>query len=201
MPPDVDDHVDRPCNQSDDDAESTTPSNDSIHNLSDQNYQCFARKGLHFIHVNARSVVNKLTELSVLAHKTKASIIAVSETWLDSTITDSEAKVEGYNLVRKDRDRHGGGVCLYIRENLSFNPRLDLQRQDVEAVFVDIMLPKTKPITVGAMYRPPKQSNFLELYQETLSQIDLSNELYILGDFNICVKIKNSTLFGKYRYV
>ncbi len=35
-------------------------------------------------------------------------------------ISDSELRINGYTLVRRDRDRHGGGVMLYIRDNLSF---------------------------------------------------------------------------------
>ncbi len=35
-------------------------------------------------------------------------------------ISDSELRINGYNLVRWDRNRHGGGVMLYIRNTLSF---------------------------------------------------------------------------------
>ena len=50
--------------------------------------QCFASKGLHFIHVKARSLLPKIPELSIIAQKTKASIISITESWLDSSITD-----------------------------------------------------------------------------------------------------------------
>ena len=43
-------------------------------------------------------------------------------------------------------------------------------------MFFEILLPKTKPITVEILYRPPNQNNFLQ---------NLKKELYILGDFNI----------------
>ena len=55
----------------------TTPSN--IEDIESDEFNCFLRKGLHFIHLNARSVLPKL-ELIVLASKTKAAVIGVSET-------------------------------------------------------------------------------------------------------------------------
>ena len=35
--------------------------------------------------------------------------------------------MHGYVVVRKDRNRHGGGVCLYVNCNIAFNPRIDLK--------------------------------------------------------------------------
>ena len=45
--------------------------------------QFFMRKGLHIIHLNVRSLRNKVTEVRLLAQDMRASIIALSETWLD----------------------------------------------------------------------------------------------------------------------
>ena len=76
---------------------------------------------MHFIHLNARSLLPKISELRYLANKQKtAAIISVTETWLDSSVTNSEIKIEGYNIVRRDINRHGGGVCTYIHERYAF---------------------------------------------------------------------------------
>ena len=66
---------------------------------SDEHYQCFSKKGMHFIHLNARSLLPKISELRYLANKTTAAIISVTETWLDSSVTNSEIKIEGYKFV------------------------------------------------------------------------------------------------------
>ena len=49
------------------------------------------------------------------------------------------------------------------------------------------MLPKTKPILVGVVYRPPDKSDFLEQFPDAIiNSINLDNQVvYILGDFNI----------------
>ena len=69
---------------------------------------------------------------------------------------------------------------------------------EIESVFFDILLPNSKPITVGTIYRPPNQSNFLEVLNENMNKIDsTSNEIYILGDFNINFSLNDSYIFSK----
>ena len=157
----------------------------------------FHRKGMSFIHLNVRSLLPKIAELSLILNQTKASILAVSETHLDSSIGDSEVNVKGYTLVRRDRDRNGGGVCLFIRDTISFNVRQDLGEVEFEAVFVDVFFPKSRPILVGVCYRPPSDGNFLDRLNDIFERLNLRDEAYILGDFNICVD-KQSSLARKY---
>ena len=45
-------------------------------------------------------------------------LIAITETWWDNS-RDWNAVMDGYTLFRKDRPtRGGGGVALYVREQL-----------------------------------------------------------------------------------
>lgn len=71
-------------------------------------------KGMHFVHLNAWSLLPKMAELRMIVSKSKASVIAVSKTWIDNSVTNSEISIEGYHILRKDRNRSGGGVCVYI---------------------------------------------------------------------------------------
>ena len=43
-------------------------------------FDCLHRKGLHCIHLNARSLLPKLSELRCLAMKTKVAVIGITET-------------------------------------------------------------------------------------------------------------------------
>ena len=64
---------------------------------------------------------------------------------------------------------------------------------EIESVFFEILLPNSKPITVGTIYRPPNQSNFLEVLNKNMNKFDsISNETYILGDFNINLLLNDS---------
>ena len=139
----------------------------------------------------------KLSELKLLAVRTKATIIALSETWLDDSVTDAEICIEGYSVLRRDRNRHGGGVCLYIKNEIAFNPRSDLNSDQIETVWVDLLLPKSKPITVGSCYRPPDDNNFLSNLEVIISQVKSDCELILLGDLNIDYLRKTGPLFSK----
>ena len=116
-------------------------------------------------------------------------MIALTETWLDDSVNDSELIINNYCLIRADRNRQGGGVCLFIRENLTFNRRLDIITDSIETLWVEILQPKTIPILVGVAYRPPSQSDFYDIFEQTCHQINTNkHEIIILGDFNADVK-------------
>ena len=85
----------------------------------DNEFERFHTKGLHFLHINTRSLLPKLDELRHIAIKSKASVIGITETWLDDSLPDSEVEIPGYSLQRQDRNRNGGGVCVYINSNIS----------------------------------------------------------------------------------
>ena len=83
-------------------------------------------------------------------------------------------------------------VSLAILEVISVTYKNFLPKE-IENIFVEILLPKTKPLIVGIIYRPPNQSNFLEIISANFDKIDTDmKESYILVDFNIN-KYQNST--------
>ena len=56
----------------------------------------------------------------------------------------------------------------------------------IENVFFEIHLSKTKLITVGIVYQPPNQTNFIRTLNENFAKLDTANkETYVLGNFNI----------------
>ena len=144
------------------------------------------KKGLHFLHININSLLPKIDELKFIANKTKAAIVGITESKLDHTVPDLEVNLPWFGILRYDRNRNGGdGVACYIRKNLCFNSR-PLNCKEIENIIFDILLPKSKPITIGVFYRPPNQANFMELIVKSFSLLNLKdNEIYLLGDFNI----------------
>ena len=44
----------------------------------------------------------------------------IVESWLSGDISDDEITflISGYSFVRLDRNRHGGGILIYIRSSL-----------------------------------------------------------------------------------
>ena len=75
--------------------------------------ECPKKRGMHFIHININSLLPKIIEVCYIANITNVSIIGISETNLDETIWSSELEVNGYDLVKLNRSRRGGGVAFY----------------------------------------------------------------------------------------
>ena len=76
--------------------------------------------------------------------------------------------------------------CFEVHIPVSFNVRSDFSNE-IENIFLDIFLPKTRPILIGILYRPPDQSGFLYKLSSAISKTSCFNnqEVYILGDLNI----------------
>ena len=100
-------------------------------------------KSLNFIYSNIRSLRNKFCEIESLIKTEHPDIIGLTETWLkcDNVDLKSEYHIDGYTLINKDRkDRKGGGVLLYIKNNLKpvqlkYDPNNNI---NLETVWVEI---------------------------------------------------------------
>ena len=126
-------------------------------------------KRMHFIHVNARGLLPKLDEIGHLATTSKAAVIAVLETWPDNiqysifTILDGEVGLTGY-YDRRDRNRHGGGVCLFKKSDITFNPRHDPQVDGLESAWIEVILLKPSPsLWVSVTTHLNKQTSTISL--------------------------------------
>ena len=97
--------------------------------------------------------------------------------------------IPGFEIVRKDRKingRNGGGVCTYVRTNLNYRIRNDLNNDLLECLFFEISNPRSTPFLVGTWYRPPSSPpNLFSEFENVIAKIDAENkELYLLGDIN-----------------
>lgn len=154
-------------------------------------------KCLSAIHCNINSLYahnsdHKLGELESLVDATKTDIIALTETWLDSTIPNQMLSIGGFlPPIRKDRNRHGGGVLIYCADHLPVIPRLDLSQPDQESLWIEIKPKQNEKLLIGVYYRPPNQTAadrdlFLLNLNQTLLTVFEENPktVLIMGDFN-----------------
>ena len=75
-------------------------------------------KGLHFLHLNINSILPKLHELKTIVGNTKAAIIAITKCKVYNTISNSEVEIPGYCILRCYRNKNGGAVACYVRQDL-----------------------------------------------------------------------------------
>ena len=119
-------------------------------------------------------------------HDKPFDILTLNETRLDDSIPNSEIKISGYDIVRRDRNRNGGGVAMYIRSCITFTNRNDLVPESLEQICVEINKPKSKPFLVSSWYRPPNSKiEIFNFFEELLKLVDIEDkELITTGDLN-----------------
>ena len=114
------------------------------------------------MHLNIRSVQKNIgtleSYLATLNHK--FTIVGISESWLKDHNADRYG-LSGYNAIHKYRStRAGGGVSIFIQDDIEFFCRDDLcyQNDTIETVFIEIdkdNVGKEKNVIIGVIYRPP----------------------------------------------
>ena len=113
-------------------------------------------------------------------------ILGITETHLSSLINYREIQI-----VRNDRSKGAGGsVCAYIRNDLSWHRRPDLENDKIEAIWTEISISKSKPISICFVYRPPDTSKYLikdfdDVFSNMMSTSRIENkEIILAGDLN-----------------
>ena len=143
---------------------------------------------LKCFYTNARSIVNKRNELELYIMEERPDIIAITETWAVESIEDSELKIEGYTMIRRDRilgeKTRGGGVLLYIIESVDVIVRDDIVNSNIlECAWCEIVMGGEKSL-IGVCYRSPDSTKEQDeaLYQ-MIGSVDRESVL-LMGDFN-----------------
>ena len=136
-------------------------------------------KNLKIGHMNINSVAGfKFFELKSL----------ISECKVDHSFPDSHFYIKGFRLYRKDRDRFGGGVFIYVRRGLIVTRIHDLERHEVESIFLCVQTSrKAKKILVIGMYRPPgllKARWEHEINNILLRSTQRYESIMLIGDLN-----------------
>ena len=150
---------------------------------------------LNLGHINARSLNSddKFDEICSIAHDVNLDILAISETWLNDSISSDTLNIQGFApIIRLDRQdgRRAGSVALFLSSNIACKRRLDLENWDFEMLFVEFKISNTK-FVCGVCYRPPNYSVETDLallnhLQNCLDKIYLQPNTFVvlLGDFN-----------------
>ncbi|MCG8113681.1 MAG: reverse transcriptase domain-containing protein [Candidatus Thiodiazotropha taylori] len=142
---------------------------------------------MSFVQYNVQSIRNRLDILE--ADLFEFDILAFSETWLDQSVDTEDLLLQSFNKPeRKDRfgDNHGG-VMLYVKENIFYKRRVDLEVRGVENIWIEVSNNK-KQILFGLFYRPPNaNANYFNDIEDSIAlAVDTNiSDIIITGDFNL----------------
>lgn len=158
------------------------------------NRETHNKKVFSLCHINIRSMPRNHNKLdiffSLLNHK--FDIVAMSETWFTGENVDSY-KIDGYtHEYRIRQNKRGGGVSLFIRDNLNYRVRDDLGVICAahETLWIEIESEKAEErnTIVGVVYRIPDNDcdDFNNYMTATIDKIKKEGKkAFYLGDFNI----------------
>ena len=141
--------------------------------------------------------MSKIDELRDITNYIKPAILGITESKLDSSVTNAEVNINDYSIVRNDRNKMCGGVACYIRNDLCFNIK-NIFSNSIKHFFFEILIPKVKSIVIGIIYRPPNENDFLNIFSNEFHQIDSKTSLmkFIFSQTLISTyfKMENSSL-------
>ena len=70
--------------------------------------------------LNIRDLNKHIDELRLFIRDKGIHVLSINETKLGEGFPDHLVSMDGFEIVRKDRDKLGGGVALYICDSVNF---------------------------------------------------------------------------------
>ena len=141
--------------------------------------------------LNINSLANKFYFLREVINN-HLDVLVIVETKLDKSFPTKQFLIPGYNKpYRLDRNRNGGGVMIYVKENV---PSKQIKKHNfvkkIEGLFVEINLRKTKLLLLGTYHSTHPEYGLSD--EDYFEQISLALDVYsnyekilLAGDFNI----------------
>ena len=141
--------------------------------------------------LNINSLSSKFDQLHVIIGD-YLDILIIQETKLDSSFPEGQFMINGYTKpYRLDRDHYGGGVMIYIREDI---PSKELKKhnftKNIEGLFIEVNLRKTKFILFGTYHSPNPiygigNDDYFEQVSLALDMYSSYEKFLLAGNFNV----------------
>ena len=149
---------------------------------------------LSIMHMNIQSILPKLDLIK--CESLAYDVLVFTESWLKPEIKNDDLLIDNFlPPFRVDRcNRPGGGVIIYVRDTLTCKRRTDLELQNLEAVWIEIVV-KTKKILIGGFYRAPNSNaDYFTLLDESIDRAHNTNipDIVVTGDFNFNMHSNNN---------
>ena len=122
----------------------------------------------------------------------KTDILLLSETKIDDSFPNSQFFAEGFKMYHKDRIKTGGGLLLYVNENLPGKIINSYKfKKNFEIIVFEFSVSNKKWLLLGN-YRPPSQ-NDLSFISELNLALNYFSPIYfvLLSDFNLSTENPN----------
>ena len=139
---------------------------------------------LSILHSNIRSIRNKLDFIKDFFFD--FNILCFTETHLDPNVLTESIMFEHFDSpYRKDRTNHGGGVLVYLSNDLFHKRKPELEVFCDESIWVEIKA-RNESVLLGVFYSPrTSDANFLYGLNRNIEKaLEISTNVIVLGDLN-----------------
>ena len=153
-------------------------------------------------HQNIRGLFNKIPDIQIILYEFDLHVLTLSETHINSNNyndEDSLYDIPGYDFIKKKRIKGPDGrVGIFISNTLKWQRRYNLERDELESMWIEIFPHNAKSFLLFIIYQPPDGSkylfkNFNTLLNDTLNVISSKHkECIIMGDTIINYLDKNN---------
>ena len=100
------------------------------------------QEGLRICHININHIINKIDEISHILFSNNLDIFVVSESRQNDNNNDDEIQTPGYFAERRDSSFiHHARLCVYIKCDIQYTRRKDLESDQVESLWIELHLP------------------------------------------------------------
>ena len=134
--------------------------------------------------------INLANITQILTDFKKINILSLGETHIRDE-PEEMFKMDGFTFLSRPRSNgRGGGVGIYVKDDINWIRRNDLESNDIESIWIEIFPEKSKSFLFSVIYKPPVGShylyqNFTILLNQMLSLVTKSKkEAIIMGDLN-----------------
>lgn len=148
------------------------------------------------INVNRLDSFSHFASLQAKCLSTYFDVIAITETFLTKDSQDKHLALDGFKLIRLDREnKEGGGVALYVRNHYAVNILVTSEPvfNNTPEFLIAEMKNKNVKILCAVIYRRPEASSPLYFFEWLSAHLPHYNNVIITGDFNANLTIPNHT--------
>lgn len=154
------------------------------------------QSGMKLFHQNIRGIFSNFNGLCELFQSNpNIDILTLSETHLnDADFNGNQGlyNIQGYEFVCRNRKvGKGGGVAFYIKNDIRWKRRYDIESDNIESIWLEIFINKSKSFLISSIYKPPEGSKYLlkdfdESFDKMLSNVTSTKmEVILMGDCNV----------------
>ena len=136
-------------------------------------------------HTSINSIRYKFDVL-LYSVKGKVDVIMITETKLDDSFPTMQFSIEGYHTFRLEKNEYGGGILLYVRDDIS-SKFVPMKNSTIEFFFIELNLGKKKWL-LCCTYNPCRSliSNHSSTIRNNIDLLLANYEnFFLMDDLNI----------------